>query len=340
MNDTFHLPIFRKCVTIAPILLGAAVCLHGVIDLPLLMAQPAANDSAVSRMAAGLWMDTLPQPVQASILWQADHEEGDLTDWEPTDCKYPGGGILNTGGDAVIARATTAQAHSGRYAAEATITGARRGRGGNRAVRLMRWTDRPWDQGGVPFPPSAYYSSWMLIPELYNTKKYPPWDPGDGGWWNVFQFKADDEHGESQPMWALNIYYDDDTRTMKFGLYSPVNRPASVDPPHPVSLPVGQWFHVEAFYRVDDGRGGEIAIWQDGMRIMRATGVRTVMTPNNAHAVWGVGNYTDHIAGPAGEGTGTVYFDDCLVSTKRISATFARRASLHQDRRRDPNADD
>ena len=277
---------------------------------------------SVEEPSNGLWVKTLPDAIQASILWQADHEKGDLTDWEPTGCKYPGGGVLNTGGEAVTAKATTKQAHSGRYSAEATITGAIRARAGHRAVRLMRWTDRPWDKGGTQFPASAYYSAWMFLPETYNTNKYPPWDPGDGGWWNVFQFKADDEDGKSQPMWSLNIYHNDVTHTMRFGLYSAINGPASVGQPQPVPLPVGRWFHVEAFYRVDAGRGGEIAIWQDGTQILRANQVRTVMTPKNACAIWGVGNYTDHIAGPQGEGTATIYFDDCLVSTKQVSATL------------------
>lgn len=290
-----------------------------VLLLAMLPAIGEAAGQPVERGPANDWIGTLPADIHASILWQADHEEGNLTDWEPTDCKYPGGGVLNTRDDAVIARATTRQAHSGRYSAEATITGAIRAGDGNRAVRLMRWTDRPWDKGGTELPKSAYYSTWMFLSTTYNTNKYPPWDPGDGGWWNVFQFKAHDERDESQPIWVLNVYHDDDSSSMYFGLYSPVNTPASLDQPKPLPLPVGRWFHVEAHYRVDTQRGGAIVIWQDGTEILRAKHVRTAIFPKHANAVWGVGNYTDHIAGDVKEGTSTIWFDDAIISTRRIS---------------------
>lgn len=270
------------------------------------------------------WIESLPTDLQASILWQADHEEGNLTDWEPIGTKEPGGGVLNTREDAVTAVATTVQAHSGRYSAQATITGALRGWRGSRAVRLMRWTNRPWDKGGHEFPRQAYYSTWMYFPRRYNSNKYPPWDPGDGGWWNVFQFKANDDDDVSQPVWALNVGHDDDARAMEFYLYSSLNRPASIDQDEPIPLPIGRWFHVEAFYRVSAGSGGEIIVWQDGHQILHGKDVRTAVSKANENAVWGIGNYTDHIAGEPKEGRSTIFFDDAIVSARRISKSFSR----------------
>lgn len=272
---------------------------------------------------ASLWVETLSEDVKKSILWHADHEEGDLTDWQDRESKHPGGGVLNTCEDEVIARATTRQAHSGRYSAEATITGALRAGHGNRAVRLMRWTDRPWDQGGSILPKAAYYSTWMYFPRTYNSNKYPPWDPGDGGWWNVFQFKANDDDDVSQPVWALNVYHNDDSKKMQFYLYSAVNKPTSIDQTVAVPVPIRRWFHVEAYYRVDAGHGGEIVVWQDGREILRGTNVRTAISKAKETPVWGIGNYTDHIAGDTVEGTSTVYFDDCIISTERISVVVA-----------------
>ena len=72
-----------------------------------------------------------------------------------------GGGIFNTGGNEVEAIAASDFAHSGAYSARATITNAIRAQNGSRAVRLMRWTDRPWNQGGDYFPDTAYYSTWV-----------------------------------------------------------------------------------------------------------------------------------------------------------------------------------
>lgn len=283
-----------------------------------------AGSQGGGQIHANPWISTLPQDFQASILWQADHEKGDLSDWQPTDCKYPGGGVLNTQEDAVTAVATTRESHSGRYSAEATITGAIRAQHGNRAVRLMRWTDKPWDKGGRQLPKSAYYSTWMFFPTTYNSNKYPPWDPGDGGWWNVFQFKANDDNDVSQSVWTLNIYHDDKSQMMHFGLYSHVNTPASVDQSEPVALPVGRWFHVEAFYQVDAGGGGKVVIWQNGKEILHAENVRTAISHQKENPIWGVGNYTDHVAGDATEGTSTIFFDDAIISRRRISETLNR----------------
>ncbi|TWU35818.1 hypothetical protein Q31b_52530 [Novipirellula aureliae] len=268
------------------------------------------------------WITQLPEETKASIIWYADHETGDLSQWDPPNCKYPGAGIFNTGGEEAIAEATDRVAHSGLFSVQATIRGAIRAQHGKRAVRLMRWTDRPWDQGGSHLPKSAYYSTWMFLPKPYNSKKYDPWDPGDGGWWNVFQFKAEDENDVSQPTWVLNIGHDDRNGQLSVGLYSPINSPRSILQTNPKSLPIGHWFHVEVFFLVDSKNDGEITVWQDGVKILHADQVKTAICSKNEHAVWGIGNYTDHITGGKTEGSCSIYFDDAAISTQRVSQTI------------------
>lgn len=264
------------------------------------------------------WVDTLPPPIQDSILWLGDHEEGSLYDWDYDHDPNAGGCVCNTGGRQVTARATSAETHSGSFAAETKITNAFRARNGNRAVRLMRWTDRHWEEGGDYFPDRAYYSAWFWFPETYNPNKYPPWDPGDGGWWNVFQFKSADEFCESQPLWALNVYHDDDAGTMSFYLRSSYNPPYSFEQRDPLPLPVREWVHVEALY-VNSVDSGRITIWQNGQKIISARDVQTSLGECDGAPIWGIGNYTDHIAGGPTEGTATVLFDDAIVSTRRVS---------------------
>ena len=249
------------------------------------------------------------------ILWHGDMEEGTLYDWFYDDPPNAGGGVFNTGGDDVTARASTFVAHTGRYSAEATITNAYRVQDGSRAVRLMRWTDKAWHHGGDYFPADAYYSTWIYFPTTYNVNKYDPWDPGDGGWWNVFQFKSRDSNNESQPIWTLNVSHDDNNGTMYFYLYSKYNTPASWQQTDPIPLPVGQWFHVEARYLQSADGNGRITFWQDGVQILDANNVNTILETN---AVWGIGNYTDHIVGGEVDGTATLYFDDAMVTTQRI----------------------
>ena len=260
------------------------------------------------------WFETLPQPLQDSILWSADHEEGSMNDWTLEQFQHAGGGIFNTGGNDVLAVASTNFAHSGNYSALARITNAFQALNGNRAVRLMRWTDSAWDDGGSHFPTTAYYSTWMYFPVTFNPNKYAPWDPGNGGWWNIFQFKADDNNGYSQPMFTLNVDHDDALQTMAFYLYTGYNEPRSYEQANPVRIPVGKWFHVEAKYVVSAKNSGSITIWQDGRKVLDVDNVRTALEPDAEHAIWGIGNYTDHIVGENVDGTATIYFDDAAVS--------------------------
>jgi hypothetical protein len=191
------------------------------------------------------WLSHLPQDVQKAVLWYADHEEGSLHDWKYDDLENSGGGIFNTGSpNEAIARTISDVSFSGEYSVQATIRNAYRCKYGSKAVHLMRWTDRPWDKNGNYFPKKAYYSTWMVIPKNYNPNKEPPWDPGDGGWWNIFQFKSDDKEGESRPIWVLNIGHDAQTESMIFYLYTKYNQPHSHKAQSQIPIPVGKWFYV------------------------------------------------------------------------------------------------
>jgi len=53
--------------------------------------------------------------------------------------------------------------------------------------------------------------------------------------------------------------------------------------------------------------------------ILDVSGIQTMTSNKHDQVVWGIGSYTDHIAGGAVEGEATVYFDDSIVSTKPLS---------------------
>jgi len=264
------------------------------------------------------WIETLPANIQSEILWSADHEEGNMNDWTLDQYTFPGGGIFNTGGADVFAMASDIFAHSGSYSAESIITNAWQAQNGPRAVRLMRWTDTAWDNGGMYFPTESYYSAYYYFPITYNPNKYQPWDPGDGGWWNIFQFKSHDANGVSQPVWTLNVEHDDVTQEMSLYLYSNENIPHSNSHTTPMPIPVGKWVHLEAFYHASTPNvaDGQIIIWQDGIEILNVPDV--VTTLDDGVVVWGIGNYTDHIDGDPMPGKATVYFDDAIVSETAI----------------------
>lgn len=275
---------------------------------------------AFNQPANGQWIDALPSHARQSILWSADNEEGTLNDWEFDEFEFPGGGVYNSGNSKnTEAETNFLVAHSGSYSVRTAIRNAFHAENGEQSVRLMRWTERPWDKGGMHFPKAAFYSTWMYFPENYNPNKYEPWDPGDGGWWNVFEFLAHDNEGVSRPMWSLNVTHDDESSSMEFYLYSGVNAPASYIQAAPISIPVGRWIHVEAFYRVSAGDEGRITIWQDGQQILDANNVQTAASDFDENAIWSIGNYTDHIAGGAVDGSATIYFDDSAISTRKLS---------------------
>lgn len=272
---------------------------------------------------SGTWLESLPKSFRTSVLWCADHEEGTLYDWHYDNPDMAGGGVFNTGSEnEAVARATSDFSFSGRFAVETTIRNAVQCRNGDKAVRLMRWTDKPWDQGGKLFPSSAYYSTWMLIPHVYD----PSPKPGDGGWWNVFQFKSKDAQGVSQPTLVINIGYDPARGAMMMYLHSKVNRPASQAFSRPFIL-ANRWFHVEAFVKqsAPNRPNGELAVWIDGKRVFQRRGLVTCLT--NRSLIWGIGNYTGHIAGGPVEGEATVYFDDALVSRLPASVYARGRAT-------------
>lgn len=263
------------------------------------------------------WFDELTVELHESIIWFADHETGDLNQWTEPDWEYPGGGVFNTGeANEAWAVVTDSPVHSGEYAVEAGIQGAYRGQNGNRAVRLMRWTDRAWDNDGDSFPQEAYYSVWFYLPYAYDPTKFAPWDPGDGGWWNVFQFKSNDEEEVSQPVWVLNIANDN---APYFYLYSNYNPPHSFVQQETIPIPVAEWIHIQAYYRQSSENSGTIRIWQNGQLIFDIDEVVTVLADS---IIWGIGNYTDHITGGPVPGEAIVYFDDAAISLKSLNSAL------------------
>ncbi len=264
------------------------------------------------------WIETLSEAQRNSILWIADHEEGNLDDWDKGGSPNAGGGVFNTGGSDVQAISVPGVAHSGEFAAKTTITNAIRAENGNKAVRLMRWTDKSWEEGGDYFPDTAYYSAWVFMPETCNPNKYDPWDPGDGGWWNVFQFKSNDAAGVSQPMWTLNVAHNDNTGVMSFYFWSSLLQ-QSFAQNGVVPMPVAEWFHLEARVVASTGPSGRITLWQNGIEIFDLQAIQTVLNGESEKPIWGIGNYTNHIACGGQEGSATIYFDDAAVSTLSLS---------------------
>ena len=246
------------------------------------------NDDLASGTVAPDSPGGSPPPPASDIIWSADTETGDISQWTEAQ---DGEAVFNTGtGELTVTSAIT---HSGQYALQLAITGAA---GTTQAVRIFRWNDA----AGNPLPHEAYYSVWQYYPVLATPAL----------WWNVFQFKSiPPGASESSPTWVLNVG-NRRTGEMYFYLWDQVHR-RSYPPLATVDVPVGHWTRIEAYLKQSTTRSGAISIWQDGVLLYQLTNVQTTLG-NQVH--WSVDNYTDDIQPP----DVTIYADDAIISTARV----------------------
>jgi hypothetical protein len=224
---------------------------------------------------------------RGTVLWSADMETGDLSQWAlpgSPRASNEGGGVYDVQSGSVSVTDTVA--HSGRYSLEMTIDN---GAGAAQAARIFRWHENPV---------MAYYSIWYLFPQTYTPAQ----------WWNVMQFKSKATYPRDT-LWELNVG-NRPGGEMYFYLFDWQQR---ISHDQTVGdIPVGRWVHVEVLYRRSTTKNGRITVWQDGVPLFD---LRNVQTATSGDVQWSVDNYTDQISpGPA-----TIYADDAMISTRRIS---------------------
>jgi hypothetical protein len=244
----------------------------------------------------GIWTDDAATQAP-NILWSADHEKGNLSEWYENS----GGGEFNSGN--AISTASADVVRTGRFSAKATIFAPPVA-----GVRLFRWSE-------IRSNPEAYYSAWYYFPRIYRAE-----------WWNIFQFKSrSDNVRSSDPFWFVQV---GNRRSGAMYLYltwwGQLWQDRGVEGPHRgefeghnygqviKDLPVGQWVHIEAFLRQSSAFDGQIIVWQDGVEILKQDNVRT-RYPAVA-AEWSLNNY----AGAIWPTPATIYIDDASISTTRV----------------------
>lgn len=233
-----------------------------------------------------LFLCALPRVSCGSdILWSADHETGDITQWYYPDTKEGnnGGGEYNSG--IADSLASQEQAHSGVWAAKMiTTTPPMSG------TRLFRWNESHEYA-------ELYYSVWYYFPERYSVPN----------WWDVFQWKSKAQ--SIDPFFILNVGNRPDG-TMYFYLYDWQQR-VSYDQSIK-NIPIGKWFQVEAFYKCRGDETGQVTFWQNGTLLFDVRNVKTRYA--NGDCQWSVNNYSDDLRPiPA-----TIYIDDAVISTSRV----------------------
>jgi hypothetical protein len=228
------------------------------------------------------------------LLWSADHETGDLDEWSSG-----GGGEYNNGdADTVV---STRRAHTGRHAAEMTITAPPES-----GTRLFRTRE---SRSGV----DAYYGVWYFIPRPYAAAEY----------WNLFQFKSETD-SENEPWWVLDVAARSRTGRPYFFLRYKGTLPGPrsgdvAEGEHGTKyfwqttsdIPIGRWLHVEVFLRQSSRFSGRIVVWQNGTRLFDLAGVKTKFVGGDQR--WSVNNYSNGLQPQPS----VIYVDDATIHLGR-----------------------
>ncbi len=225
------------------------------------------------------------------ILWSADHETGDLSQWyspsKAPDGKH-NGGVYNTGiADTVASKDF---AHSGSWSAKMTISTPSRPSSG---TRLFRW-------GELRSHPQLYFRVWYYFPRLYRPTEY----------WNVFQWKSkNSDNSVNDPFFVLNV---GNRRDGTMFLYLVNWQKRKTYHQSVADIPVGKWFEVEAFYSCAADNTGRVTFWQDKHLLFDVPDVQTRYSFGDCQ--WSVNNYSSGLT----PSTATIYVDDAAIATRRI----------------------
>jgi hypothetical protein len=237
---------------------------------------------------------TTPAPSGGpTTLWRADNETGDFSQWTAR----AGGGVFISGSG--VASISTNVAHSGSHAVQMSVVtdGV-----DSEAVRLFRWYEP-----GNPQYPDLYYSVWYYIPQIFQVTG----NQVGSDYWNVFQWKSKYFLGgeeRTDPTWVLNVG-NRPNGAMYFYLYDEINKRSYSQTLR--NLPVGKWFHVEAFAHRATDNSGHLTFWQDGAQIFDLSGVQTSL---GGELQWSVDSYTRSLI----PNTAKIYVDDAVISIRRI----------------------
>jgi hypothetical protein len=278
----------------------ASLTVLAAIGWSLAACDPLADAAGLAQTAAPSAVPAPGAPAPDGLLWVADHEAGDLRQWQdPGTVDYDG----RAGGDYLSGEASAdvsvERARSGRYSVKLTISTPP-----SSGARLFRWAEpEVFDD--------LYYSAWYYFPEALRLT---------GEYTNHFQWK-NRTPTSNDPVYFLRIdhrpagamYFTLD-RSVEFGFARHHQQLADV--------PVGRWFQVEAFYRCAPDRTGRVTVWQDGVRLFDLAGVRT--RSSDGQCQWSVNHYADSVV----PRRSSIFVDDAAIARGRIGPLVAANPTL------------
>ena len=171
--------------------------------------------------------------------------------------------------------------------------------GASLGVRLFRWCESYEHQ-------ALYYSAWYYIPHQVRVNH----------WWWLMQWKSE---GSFNAKFGLAVANRPDGRMYVF-VERGEDSGGGAWGQNVKDLPVGQWFHLEAYYAKATDGTGRVTAWQDGVQIVD---VPNVATANSQDLSWAVINYgQDTVPSDV-----TVHVDDAAISTTRLGPGAALTAT-------------
>ena len=165
-------------------------------------------------------------------------------------------------------------------------------------------------------PTEAYYSAWYYVPDFV-----------DVSWWNIFQWKTGYDDGSGRTARAL-YWHDlfDSNGDLYLKLYGRVNSDGAwvKDAAYTlgvasVPIPIGEWFHLESFYKWDADGNGRIVTWLNGEKLWDVGGLKTEFDWDFDvyKREWAINNYANR-TNPTSH---TIYIDDAAIATTRQGPT-------------------
>jgi hypothetical protein len=233
----------------------------------------------------------------AGVVWSADMETGDLSQWTRDGThggSYDSGACLRP-----PSGVSTEAAHSGNFAMKMTVDLGI----GDAGCRQFRHEE---SLTGETF----YYGAWFYLPAYVAAVDY----------WNVFQFKSETAT-LNDPFWILDLMpRSDGALHLRLRWKGAVVGPFSGDTTTgtknydqtKLTVPVGRWFHIEAYLKQAADFSGRLTIWQDGVQLYDMVDVKTKYAGGDER--WSVNNYSNGLLPTLA----TLYVDDATVATRRV----------------------
>ena len=266
------------------VVIGARVSepLDAAVDATLDATKPvpeAGTDAAVPGYCpdSGGEASAAPDPdASVGAPWTTGFEDG--------FCGYasPLGFCFATGGGSYTL--VTSPVHSGQHAAAFSVQGLADA-GGSQARCV---------QQGV-FPGAAYYGAWYYVPAPAQ----------NSGVWNLFHYQGGVPGQTLHGLWDVSLVNVGDGGPLHVTFFEFLTGSApnsSAAPP----IPIGQWFHLEVYFKRAKDATGELTMWQDGVLAAHLTGL---VTDDTDWGQWYVGNLASALVPPGS----TIYVDDVTI---------------------------